>query len=43
MENGEVWIGTDFGASKFDGSSWTMYDFNSGLISSQIKLSLIHI
>ena len=37
MNNGDVWIGTDFGASKFDGSNWMLYDFNSGLISSQIQ------
>jgi len=35
--NGDIWVGTDFGASHFDGTNWTTYDNTSGLNSNQVK------
>ena len=32
-----VWIGTDFGAALFNGSSWTTYNTSNGLISNQVR------
>ena len=31
MNNGDVWIGTDLGACRFDGAVWTTFDTSNGL------------
>jgi len=37
VSNGNIWIGTDYGASIFDGYSWTSYTSSNGLSSNQVK------
>jgi ligand-binding sensor domain-containing protein len=37
MNNGDIWIGTDFGACRFDGSSWTTFDNTNGLNHNIVK------
>ena len=36
MSNGDIWIGTDYGASKFDGVDWTLYNSTNGLNNNQV-------
>jgi len=36
VSNGDVWIGTDFGASKFDGIDWIAFNSSNGLNNNQV-------
>ena len=36
VSNGDVWIGTDFGASKFDGIDWITFNSSNGLNNNQV-------
>ena len=37
MSNGDIWIGTDFGASYFDGENWETFTTSNGLNNNQVK------
>lgn len=37
LNNGNVWIGTDFGAALFNGVSWTTYNSTNGLVNNQVR------
>ena len=41
LSNGEIWVGTDYGVSKFQysipGSNWISYTSSDGLVSNQVK------
>ena len=37
MSNGYIWMGTDFGASRFDGENWETFTNLNGLNNNQVK------
>ena len=37
MSNGDIWMGTDFGASRFDGENWETFTNLNGLNNNQVK------
>jgi ligand-binding sensor domain-containing protein len=36
MNNGDIWIGTDYGASKFNGVNWVTFNDTNGLNNNQV-------